>query len=40
MVWREMICSKIFNRENYFNHGNGYFITWCITFGVSFLGFA
>lgn len=29
----------IYNRKKYFNHGNGYFITWCITFGLSFLGF-
>lgn len=29
----------IYKRAKYFNHGNGYFITWCVTFGLSFLGF-
>lgn len=29
----------IYKRAKYFNHGNAYFIVWCITFGMSFLGF-
>lgn len=30
----------IYKRAEYFNHGKGYFIVWCIAFGISFFGFA
>jgi hypothetical protein len=29
----------LYNRAKYFNHGKGYFITWCVTFALSFFGF-
>lgn len=28
----------IYKRAEYFNHGKGYFIVWCIAFGISFSG--